>query len=497
MGSMLTVELPVQPVAQADEEAAPADGRAVAVLGVGMAILGTIRVVCEIAVYSGACSEALASGLIASRGWGWFLNANPPFSLAVSAWPLLLGLALLRTRWRELVRAGALTFLVLSVGGLLAAVADWSQSSGHWIALGSFWVPKTGWSRLPAAGKAMGIAGAAQLLLELVTAAAASVLAFRRDRDDAPADRRAAARRSRFSRLALYASVAFLVLTIRLPAWSTYLELLNQSQWIREFILRDDLARLRSTRKAPPPDSEWAARARLLLNEGEQAWFAGRYAAAAENYSHLAALLNAIPTASMSPGERRLAARSHNNWAWLLATCPDTGLRNHEDSVKYARRALELEPKDGSTWNTLGVAYFRLGAWDDALNALYRSMELRDEGEGDSNDWFFLAMIHERLGHKERAREWYDMAMKWARAVSPDNEEELYRFAVEAAETLGLPKPDRLPPPALRRPGPGPLSPPPFPGRRGRMGPRALGTQQWPAAAGPSSTPVRRPRSLL
>src|SRR5262249_16751816 len=153
------------------------------------------RLVCEIVVYSGTCSEALASGLIATRGWGWFLNANPPFYLLVSTWPLLLGLALLRTRWRELVRAGALAFLVLSAGGLLGGVADSSQTSGRWMAIGSFRVPKMGWSRLPAAG----IAGAAQLLLELGTAGFAVVLAFHRERDGLPADRQAAARRSRFS----------------------------------------------------------------------------------------------------------------------------------------------------------------------------------------------------------------------------------------------------------------------------------------------------------
>ena len=49
----------------------------------------------------------------------------------------------------------------------------------------------------------------------------------------------------------------------------------------------------------------------------------------------------------MSTGERRLAARALNNWAWLLATCPETSLRNPEDAVKYARRSLEMEPKDG------------------------------------------------------------------------------------------------------------------------------------------------------
>jgi tetratricopeptide (TPR) repeat protein len=196
----------------------------------------------------------------------------------------------------------------------------------------------------------------------------------------------------------------------------------------------------------------------------------------------------------MNSFERRLAGRALNNWAWLLATCPEPRLRNYTDSVQYARRALELEPRNYYTWNTLGVAYFRLGAWDDALSALYRSMELRDEG--DSTDWFFLAMIHERLGHKERAREWYNKAVQWAHVAAPDNEE-LYRFEVEAAEALGLPKPDRQPPPAGRRLVPRPFGPPPFPGRRGRMGPRIGGNVPSTDAPGSFAMPVSRRRSLI
>jgi hypothetical protein len=196
----------------------------------------------------------------------------------------------------------------------------------------------------------------------------------------------------------------------------------------------------------------------------------------------------------MSTGERRLAARALNNWAWLLATCPETSLRNYEDSVKYARRSLEVEPKDALTWNTLGVAYFRLGAWDDALSALYRSMELRDEG--DSNDWFFVAMIHQRLGHTERAREWYDKAVQWTHVLGRDNEE-LYRFEVEAAETLGLPRPDRPPPRPVRRIGPRSFGPPSHPGRRGRMGARAGTAEQSTDATDSSGDSRRRERSLL
>ena len=343
------------------------DARMIAWLGSWMAILGVIRLTCGIAEYVHICREALGSNVVAGRGWGRFFSENPPIFVLVGAWPLLLGLALRRTRWPELVKAGALTFLVLAVGGVLTAMADWGHAAGGSVAIGSFRVPRLAWDQLEPAGKAMALAGAAQWLLELATGVYAAVLVFRRQgAGEVSADRSDSARRSRFGRLAICLSIAFVVLTTRLPAWSTVLDVVTQSQWIREVILRDDLARIRAARPRPGPASAWAAGAQVLYDEAAQAWRDGRYAVASEKYSRLAVLLEPIPTATMNPAERRLAALALNNWAWLLATCPDNSLRDAAASVKCARRALEIIPNDANTWNTLGVAYFRLGAWDEA-----------------------------------------------------------------------------------------------------------------------------------
>src|SRR4029077_18897132 len=184
-----------------------------------------------------------------------------------------------------------------------------------------------------------------------------------------------------------------------------------------------------------------------------QAWDAGRFAESKDQYLRLAALVATIPQSSMPASGRSNAALALNNLAWLLATCPEVKLRNPHDAVSYAQRALDLVANDGNTWNTLGVAHYRVGNWEEARSALYRSMEIRDEG--DSFDWFFLAMIHAKLGHKERAHEWYDKAAKWSAQHRPGNAE-LYQFQVEAAQILGLPKPVAQPPPvakAVRTPG--------------------------------------------
>lgn len=67
-------------------------------------------------------------------------------------------------------------------------------------------------------------------------------------------------------------------------------------------------------------------------------------------------------------------------------------------------------------------------------------MELSDDREGDSHDWFFLAMIHASKNQKEEGRRWYDRAVAWYHRSRP-GDQELYRFQIEAAAALGIPRP--------------------------------------------------------
>ncbi len=365
--------------------------------------------------------------------------------------------------------------LVLSLGGMLSAIADWGNDARRWIAIGSFHVPRTGWWRLGTAGMAAVLAGSAQWLVELVTAVRAIRLALRiPEGAGAGDDRRAAARRSWIGWLAAGVSIAILALTVRLPSRSVAMKLLNQSRWLRELILKDDLARLHGSPRWSHRESPWAGDIHGLLHEAHQAGYDGRYAAARDAYARIADLLDGVPAATMTVADRGLAARALNDSAWLLANCPETSLRNPEEAIRQARRSLDLAPHFGSTWTSLGVAYFRLGDCDEALGALYRSMELRNEG--DATEWFFLAMIHWRMGRHERARDWFAKAAHWSR-LHPRVDDELYRIEVEAAAALGLPKPE--PRPMMVVP---PYEPMPLPfqprGLRGRGGLR-------PADGGP------------
>jgi hypothetical protein len=56
---------------------------------------------------------------------------------------------------------------------------------------------------------------------------------------------------------------------------------------------------------------------------------------------------------------------------------------------------------------------------------------------GDSFDWFFRAMASWQLGERDKARVWYEQAVRWMQQKAPDDRE-LRRFRTEAASLLGL-----------------------------------------------------------
>src|SRR5581483_9389794 len=101
-------------------------------------------------------------------------------------------------------------------------------------------------------------------------------------------------------------------------------------------------------------------------------------------------------------------ARSMNNYAWFLATCPQVEFRDPAQSVRLAQAATGLAPESAEYWNTLGVARYRSGQWKEALAALDHSCQLA--GGGTAFDFYFLAMAHYQLSHKEKAEEYYKKA---------------------------------------------------------------------------------------
>jgi tetratricopeptide (TPR) repeat protein len=164
--------------------------------------------------------------------------------------------------------------------------------------------------------------------------------------------------------------------------------------------------------------------ARDLVRDGGAFARAGQWDQARDAYSRAVGL-----------GPKNAAA--HNNLAWLLLTCPEARLRDPARALPLAKKAVELEPTNGNSCNTLGVAHYRVGDWKAALEALGHSLKLREGG--NSYDWFFLAMASWNLREQERARKWYAAAVLWMDRKAPVNKE-LRRFRAEAAALLGVPQ---------------------------------------------------------
>jgi tetratricopeptide (TPR) repeat protein len=137
-------------------------------------------------------------------------------------------------------------------------------------------------------------------------------------------------------------------------------------------------------------------------------------------------------------------AGAHNALAWLLATYPDAKLRDPDRAVELAKRAIQLKPKAGIYWKTLGVAHYRAGDGKAALAAFNKSAELR-KGR-DAVERLFLAMAYQKLGKHDEARKEYERAVQWLEknkeVLEKDKTraEELRRFRAEAEEVLELKK---------------------------------------------------------
>jgi hypothetical protein len=149
----------------------------------------------------------------------------------------------------------------------------------------------------------------------------------------------------------------------------------------------------------------------------------------------------------VDPGdaEKQRQALADNNEAWRLATHPEAKSRDPGRAVDLAQQAVELAPKQRRYWNTLGVADYRAGNYQESITALEKSRQLQ-AGQFAAFDSFFLAMAHWQLGLKDEAQNWRAKVVEWvqknqeALKKNPAHDDELRRFRAEAEELLGAKK---------------------------------------------------------
>ena len=127
--------------------------------------------------------------------------------------------------------------------------------------------------------------------------------------------------------------------------------------------------------------------------------------------------------------------RAHTALAWHFATTPDPKLRDPQAALAHARQAVELQPRTANHWSNLGVALWRNGESQAAVEALEKADQMSKNG--DHLHRFFLAMAYWQTGAKDKGRQTYDQAVQWMDKNRPKNEE-LRRFRAEAEDRMGV-----------------------------------------------------------
>jgi WD40 repeat protein len=132
-----------------------------------------------------------------------------------------------------------------------------------------------------------------------------------------------------------------------------------------------------------------------------------------------------------------------NDLAWQLVKLPGGEMSGHRKALRYSEEACQLQPEDGSFLSTLGVAYYRLGNFEKALDALARSdkMSALEDRGSDPAALAFLAMAHQQLGHTKEAEAKLELLrerMKDPRAARVAGAQVSLR---EAEELFAKPKP--------------------------------------------------------
>jgi eukaryotic-like serine/threonine-protein kinase len=93
-------------------------------------------------------------------------------------------------------------------------------------------------------------------------------------------------------------------------------------------------------------------------------------------------------------------AAVHHALAVVLATCPETKVRDGGQAVVHGKKAVALKSGNVLYWQTLGWAYYRAGDCQASIEALEKSCKMQGD-TGDHGQWIVLAMAHAKLALQE------------------------------------------------------------------------------------------------
>jgi serine/threonine protein kinase len=133
-------------------------------------------------------------------------------------------------------------------------------------------------------------------------------------------------------------------------------------------------------------------------------------------------------------------ANGLNSAAWDLANAPGRPADRYTRAIELVECALRSAPEDPAYTNTLGVALYRAGLFERALQVLTRSEQLNREqrlaGKSDPGDLAFLAMTCQRLGRGDEAQVFLQRAQAAAQDPLFAKDADTARFLAEATSLL-------------------------------------------------------------
>jgi WD40 repeat protein/tetratricopeptide (TPR) repeat protein len=195
----------------------------------------------------------------------------------------------------------------------------------------------------------------------------------------------------------------------------------------------------------------WAQRARLYAHLRE-------WAKAATDYSQAVALHPDDPEllceyapvlllADDNAGYLKLRARVLDRFsytqeprlAYLVARIATIGPVSDGNTtpLEFATRSVRADPRAPWYLNTLAVAQFRSGHFDDAIDSALESMRVDPNWPAHAGDWLVLAVAYRHLGNAEESRTWWEKVNQWlAKPGSPRSPED--PFPVHAHDWLCL-----------------------------------------------------------
>ena len=120
--------------------------------------------------------------------------------------------------------------------------------------------------------------------------------------------------------LAVYLSLAFLALSMRMPFWTAYLEVLNRSSLVRDFVLSTSprgRGGPRAGRFVMRPTPE--AQREVAITGAARLASLNRVSEAVESYRQIITLAESMDDNGEGDGMKEQLARALNNLAWIRA----------------------------------------------------------------------------------------------------------------------------------------------------------------------------------